>query len=663
MSAREVAWRVEDRLRQEAWARGRAGRAVRGATRKRDGQVRGGPARVPALSSGPREAPSLPVSVDLSAVPEGPRDALLVAATSLLDGRMDLFGNTRTDMIDPQWSLDPVSGQTYPDDRLAFRIDYRSATDPRDVKQVWELSRHQHLVLLACAWRLSGDDRFASLAAAQLQSWWAANPVLMGVNWASGIELGVRLISWVWVRRLLDGWTGAGALFEDNPGALEQIYWHQRYLAAFPSRGSSANNHAIAEAAGRFVASCAFPWFPESARWRAGSAAALGVELARNTFRCGLNREQAFEYHGFVAELVLAAAVEAKISEVPLAGETWQILCRMLDATASILDCAGNPPRYGDSDDGRGFVLDAPACHRWRSLLAAGAAVFGDLPWWPAREPDIRSVVVAGAVAATVEVAGRPEHRRSFFADAGLTILRNAPDSSEELWCRCDSGPHGYLSIAAHAHADALSIELRHDGIEVFADPGTFCYYGTSDWRRYFRSTLAHNTVELNGEDQAPQGGPFLWTGHPRTGLLEIDVWSSETQRWSADQRGYERLVPSARHRRTVTLDLVGRTLRIEDSLESDGPHDVRLVFHLGPDVEATLSIGAAKLHWTSPRAGTVTAALSLPDLLQWRTYRGSTDPMLGWYSSGFGRKQPATALVGSGRLATAELLTELRLL
>ncbi len=85
-----------------------------------------------------------------------------------------------------------------------------------------------------------------------------------GIHWTSGIELGVRLTSWVWVRRLLDDWPGVADLFEDNPMALVQIRWHQEYLAAFRSRGSSANNHVVAEAVGRLVAACAFPWFAES---------------------------------------------------------------------------------------------------------------------------------------------------------------------------------------------------------------------------------------------------------------------------------------------------------------------------------------------------------------------------------------------------------------
>ena len=107
-------------------------------------------------------------------------------------------------------------------------------------------------------------------------------------------------------------------LFERDALAVRQIRWHQQYLAAFPSRGSSANNHVIAEAAGQLVASCAFPWFRESDRWRRTSARLLERELLRNTFPSGINRELASDYHRFVAELGFVAAVEAEASGHPL---------------------------------------------------------------------------------------------------------------------------------------------------------------------------------------------------------------------------------------------------------------------------------------------------------------------------------------------------------
>ena len=214
------------------------------------------------------------------------------------------------------------------------------------------MSRHHHITVLATAWWLTQDERYAQAAAAQLRSWWSANPLLSGVHWTSGIEAGIRLISWTWTRRLLDDWPKVGDLFEHNDDAVRQIGWHQEFLAAFPSRGSSANNHVVAEAAGRLVAACAFPWYDRSPEWRASAAELLERELAANTFADGLNRELATDYHRFVLELGLVAAVEADAHGTPLSEATWTRLAQMLDAAAAMVDVTGRPPRQGDGDEG-----------------------------------------------------------------------------------------------------------------------------------------------------------------------------------------------------------------------------------------------------------------------------------------------------------------------
>jgi Heparinase II/III-like protein/Heparinase II/III N-terminus len=640
MSPSEVGWRLHDQVLQEAWCR------------------RHYPAAVTPATAGRR--PPAPAPADLSTISVQSRRAVLAAADQLLAGRAEILGVERLDMDDPDWALDPVSGQAYPSQRCAFHIDFRSGEDGRNVKQVWELSRHHHLTVLACAWKLSGDDRYAERAARHLRSWWQRNPVLDGINWTSGIELGIRLISWTWTRRLLSGWPGAAALFEDNETAAHQLYWHQRYLATFRSRGSSANNHVVAEAAGQLVAACAFPWFPESERWRADAARLLQDELTRNVDAEGIDREQAFDYHGLVAELGLVAAAEAESAGAPLEPGTWALLCKMVDAAAAAVDASGRAPRHGDGDDGRALVVTDPAADRWGSLLATGAALFGPESWWPPTTPDPQSVLLSGLVGRRIPVAGRPPTRASHFAESGLTLLRTDAAPDPEIWCRCDSGPHGFLSIAAHGHADALSVEVRHDGVDVLCDPGTYCYHGEPQWRRYFRSTLGHNTVELDEEDQSVTGGPFLWVLTPRTTLLMVGVDADDTQTWSAEHDGYLRLDAPALHRRSVTLDPKTRELEIIDVVESAGPHHLRLAFHLGPAVQADLEDRRAGLRWTG-RHGTAEAAdMALPPELDWQVHRGEDSPVLGWYSAGFGRREPTTVLVGSGRSGGAALRTVL---
>jgi hypothetical protein len=645
MSPAEMAWRARDQVVRLAWS-------PRQVTRQRLARaVAAAPARELAFTA------VLPPAT-AACVPEETRKPVLEAADRLLRGEWETLGVLRTDLEQPDWFRDPVTGRRSDPDKYAFRVDHRSQESVGNVKQVWELSRFHHLTLLATAWFLSKDERYARRVADQLRSWWRENPFLSGVHWTSGIELGVRLISLAWIRRLLDDWPGVADLFERDALAVRQIRWHQQYLAAFPSRGSSANNHVIAEAAGLLVASCAFPWFRESERWRRKSARLLERELIHNTFPSGIDRELASDYQCFVGELGFVAAVEAGASGHPLSPVTWDRLCAVADSAAAMLDERLRPPRQGDSDEGCGLLLDAPLANRWPSLLALADALVGRLGWWPRPPADAGSVIVGALAGARHPVGGRPSQRPSHFADAGMTLLRTSGEN--EIWCRCDGGPHGFLSIAAHAHADALSVEVRYAGIDILADPGTYCYHGERAWRSYFRSTIAHNTAELGGRSQSSERGPFMWANHARARVIEV-IDDGDIARWTAEHDGYASLDPPASHRRSVLLDRASRSVDIIDEIE--GGHDVRLAFHLGPEVQVELDASCAALTW--PQEGTPGAArLELPVALRWSLHRGETDPILGWYSPGLGRRVHAFTLLGRGRCVPgAPLATRLEFL
>jgi Heparinase II/III-like protein/Heparinase II/III N-terminus len=641
MSPAEVAWRARDQALKALWS----------SRQVRPGQLA---ADTSALAGVRRFTATLPPGT-AALVPEEAKAAVLKAADRLLQGEWEVLGVVRTDLVQPDWFRDPVTGRRSPADRYAFRIDHRSEERNGNLKQIWEISRLQHLTLLAMAWFLTHEERYACRVADQLRSWWRENPLLSGINWTSGIEVGIRLISFVWIRRLMDSWPGVADLFELDPLGLRQICWHQEYLAAFRSRGSSANNHVIAEAAGQLVASCAFPWFSQSARWRRRAAGLLERELERNTFPSGIGRELASDYQCFIAELGLLAAVEAEASGHPLHAATWQRLCAMVDSASALVDARLRPPRQGDSDEGRALLLDAPVPNRWPSLLRLGGTLFGRLEWWPQAAADAASVTIGAMAGGKHAISNRPEQRPWLFADAGIALLRTTGPDAPEIWCRCDGGPHGYLSIAAHAHADALSVEIRHDGVDVLADPGTYCYHGDLAWRSYFRSTIAHNTVELDGRDQSSSGGPFLWVRHARTRVLDA-VDGAVVASWVAEHDGYACLNPSARHRRWVRLDRKARSIQIADEIDG-GSYDLRLAFHLGPLVRAELDGACAVLAWPGPvTAGA--ARLQLPPGLRWSMHRGETDPILGWYSQGLGQRAQATTLLGSGRCQPGTLLT-----
>jgi hypothetical protein len=583
--------------------------------------------------------------------------ALVAQADEIVAGTFEVLGVTRDDLVAPDWFLDPVTGRRAPADEYAFAVAYRDEERVGTIKQIWELSRHHHLTILAAAYWCTGEEVYARRAAEHLTSWWAENPFLRGVHWTSGIELGIRLISWTWVRRLLDGWPAVAEVFDDNPVFWQQLADHQRYLAALVSTGSSANNHVVAEAAGQLVAATAFPWFDGSERWAADALELLVTEIAAQTFPSGLNRELATDYHGLVLELALVAAAELVSAGRPVPAGLAAPIVRMTDALAAVVDVRLRPPRQGDGDDGLGLVVDGPGWSRWVSLLVTGRASYGGLRWWPSLPaPDVRAGLLGAVLHDRVDPpGGQPSERPARFDDAGMIIVRGESTGGEEIWCRGDVGPHGFLSIAAHAHADALSVEVRVGGVDVLADPGTFCYHGEPAWRAYFRGTRGHSTLELDEHDQSTSGGPFLWTRHATTRLIaHTGLEAGPVARWTADHDGYSRRGAELRHSRTVELDRATARLVVTDRVIGAGRHAARLSFHLGPEVDCVLEGTVARLRWPGQQAA---ATLELDAALAWTVHRGEEDPPEGWYSPGFGQRVPASTLVGGGEIAAGQQL------
>ena len=172
-----------------------------------------------------------------------------------------VLSTPRRDSAEPDWFSDPVTGRRAPDRQLAFQIHHRDEAETGNIKQIWEMSRHHHITVLAAAWWLTQEERYAEVAAGAAALMVERESVFDWGALDKRYRAGIRLISWTWARRLLEDRPKVSDLFEHNDDAVRQIAWHQEFLAAFPSRGSSANNHIVAEAAGRLVAACAFPWY------------------------------------------------------------------------------------------------------------------------------------------------------------------------------------------------------------------------------------------------------------------------------------------------------------------------------------------------------------------------------------------------------------------
>ena len=194
--------------------------------------------------------------------------------------------------------------------------------------------------------------------------------------------------------------------------------------------------------------------------------------------------------------------------------------------------------------------------------------------------------------------------------------------------------------MAAHGHADALSFVLTIDGQPIFIDPGTYLYHNSAEWRNYFRGTSAHNTIRIDGQDQAVAAGTFIWSKHFDCRVLSFES-NHKIDNLVADHDGYLSLPDPVNHRRTIQFNKSKNTIRIEDLIDCKSEHLVEQYFHLAPECEVTK---AEDNLWLIKREY-IEIKLTCPKDSATAVHRGETEPPLGWYSKSFGHKEPTSVL------------------
>jgi hypothetical protein len=244
------------------------------------------------------------------------RRKVIVAATRLIERRFNLLGYRSLSFGDPvDWHLDPVSSRRAPLVHWS-RLDPLDSAVVGDSKVVWELNRHQWVVHLAQAWTLTRDERYAAECVSMIESWIGANPIGIGINWASSLEVAYRLMSWCWVATLIrdaPAVTGSLALT-----LLAAVWAHARHVRRYLSHSFSPNTHLTGEALGLFYAGVLFPDFRDAAQWRDLGMRVLLDQSSAQLSRDGVHFELSTCYHRYTVETYLQFALLATRNGVPV---------------------------------------------------------------------------------------------------------------------------------------------------------------------------------------------------------------------------------------------------------------------------------------------------------------------------------------------------------
>jgi hypothetical protein len=482
------------------------------------------------------------------------------------------------------WQRDFKSGYAWP---RSFYLDVEVTRldDASDAKVPWELSRGHQLLTLARAFVLSGDERYAAELEAQLTSWLDGNPPGRGINWTNPMEVAIRATNWVWALATIEHLRPLDPALSAR--VAESLAVHARHIAAnLEGTPYLRSNHYLADVLGLLVIGSALGG-EEAESWFDQGHEALEREIVDQVHDDGLDFEASLAYHGLALEMFLVAVIAAEGRGRPFSNRFAGRLRTMLEASGSVRHPNGRVPQFGDNDSGRILPAGFERTADTDNLLWLGSAATSFPRILPTRpHEDVAWILGRDAWQAAETRPVAALEPRDAFPAGGVYVLRNA---RWHVPIRC--GDVGQNGNGGHAHNDLFSYELSCDGTTLVVDPGTYVYTSDPRERNAFRSTAAHNTVVVGGEEQNPIDPEQLFALR-QVARPTVESWQDGT-RFAASHDGYRRLPQLVVHRRT--FELAEERLVITDELEGNGQADVTSYVHLAADASVSPNLVIAR--------------------------------------------------------------------
>lgn len=474
-----------------------------------------------------------------------------------IDTNIALLGNYNYSEYRNQW----LAGfQTTRDWPLAFSSSISpSATDvPGDLRTNWELNRHHQFALLAKAYFVTDKKEYLKDLQELFYEWTSKNPFLYGPAWNSSMEMGIRLINWIYAAAFLNRVEKQD--YETSELIKKMLIGCKNmaaYIARHPSKYSSANNHLIIEMVALGIAGRFFG-IP---KWTEKAFLVLDEELFLQNYNDGINKEQSLHYQLFGLEAYALFLHVCDPGMIRFAH--WRSMLERSCAYVKNCEVKDNVfIEFGDNDDGSILYLESDKISYPQYVLALLSVQLDGSTRWSEhidKYETIRWLYSSDRVRRASRLPLYVKSADITYDQGGVSIMRS---HDESLVIAVDHGPLGFGSLAAHGHADALSIQVYLNGQPLFLDSGTFVYNGNNKKRNYYRSSAAHNTLCLPGKEQSEMLGPFMWGKKAESFIIERAPYYLFVQ-----HNGYAPDVFA----RKIQLDPVANILTVEDHYTGNG--------------------------------------------------------------------------------------------
>ena len=475
------------------------------------------------------------------------------------------------------------------------KIKYGQGDD--DIKIPWELSRSQHFGRLAQAYSSTKNEKYAQEFISQIEHWVDNNPVYFGPNWVCAMDVAIRACNWLYAWQFFEESSSITPEFKNR--FLYAIYEHGDFIYHNLENLGLKSNHYLSDIVGLVYIGIFCPQLKKSSKWLKFGMKELEKEIQKQVYNDGANFEGSLPYHRLVTEIFLYPAIFGKANNVTFSSRYWGKLEKMLEFTMHCTQLNGEIPQIGDNDNGRLHILGS--YYDWnvndhRYLLAIGAVLFNRADFkavageWGEEAHSILGE--EGEKKFKSIITDKKQLPSKHFKDCGMIIMKN-----KNVQITVDAGGNGQDGNGGHCHNDALAFQFHANGEDFIVDPGTGLYTPKPATRNQFRSTKAHSTVMIDGEEI----NRFMpWTlfsmkedCHPT--VLNWQT-SAESDQLKAEHNGYSRLNDPVIHNRAFQFNKKENTLHIQDTFSGSGHHQLEWNFTIHPDIEIQKREGVINL-------------------------------------------------------------------
>ncbi len=454
-----------------------------------------------------------------------------------------------------------------------------------DVKYVWELNRHNFLPYLGFAYYITKNKKYANEFKNIILDWIKKNPPLYGINWFSGLEISIRLISWIFTLYF----------FKDSKEInnndffkkiLNSMFQHALYLRYFYTPNSF--NHTIGDLFGVYLFSKIFEEIKIFKKWESHFYKKFKRQILLQTRLDGTNIEQSLNYHRFVLEFFSLFDI---INPNALKKKEQDLIEKMYDYLLYSIKPNGTFPLIGDNDDGKVLLLTFYKKNSFIDLLNLGSILYqrGDLKF-RSKKLLPPSILLLGSkrceVYNNLKIV-KPNKTLKYFNDAGYLVMRNNwSDKANYLFI--DFGRFGARN-AAHSHSSITNIIYSYKGKNIINDSGTYTYNKSWKERNYFRSSKAHNVLTINNQNQAMIKSWFSWENKPKIKRV-INIYDNKIE-LGCYHNGYKGFIVKRKIITNKELNklLIKDTIIRSQEIQNEQIFNIKIYYHFSKGLNISI--------------------------------------------------------------------------